>query len=111
VNGVSFSIAAGETLALVGESGSGKTTVGRCIAGLIHPTAGEISLLGKELGHISTRKRSKQAGLEANIVFQEPRESLNPRWTLGTSVEEPLRYEGKLDRRGRARARRRPPRC
>ncbi len=102
VNGISFSIAPGETLALVGESGSGKTTVGRCIAGLIHPTAGQIRMLGRDLGHISTRKRAKQTALETQVVFQEPRESLNPRWTLGQSVEEPLRYGGALDRRARA---------
>jgi oligopeptide/dipeptide ABC transporter ATP-binding protein len=102
VNGISFAINPGETLALVGESGSGKTTVGRCIAGLVHPTSGRIRMLGQELGHISTRKRARQAALETHVVFQEPRESLNPRWTLGQSVEEPLRYHGKLDRRGRA---------
>jgi oligopeptide/dipeptide ABC transporter ATP-binding protein len=102
VNGISFSINPGETLALVGESGSGKTTVGRCIAGLIHPTSGQIRMLGRDLEHVSARKRAKQAALETHVVFQEPRESLNPRWTLGQSVEEPLRYQGRLDRRARA---------
>lgn len=102
VNDISFSIAPGKTLALVGESGSGKTTVGRCIAGLVHPTAGEIRLSGKELGHISTRKRAKYAELETHVVFQEPRESLNPRWTLGSSIEEPLRHQHKLDHQARA---------
>jgi peptide/nickel transport system ATP-binding protein len=104
VNGISFTIGRGETLALVGESGSGKTTVGRCLAGLIHPTAGQITMLGRDIAHISTRKRSKHAELETHVVFQEPRESLNPRWTLGKSVEEPLRYGTRLD--GAARARR-----
>jgi oligopeptide/dipeptide ABC transporter ATP-binding protein len=103
VNGVSFTIGTGRTLALVGESGSGKTTIGRCIAGLIHPTQGEIRLVGQELGHISTRKRSKESALETHVVFQEPRESLNPRWPLGKSIEEPLLYQGKLNRRDRAR--------
>ncbi len=102
VNGLTFSIAPGKTLALVGESGSGKTTVGRCIAGLVHPTAGEIRLLGDELGHISTRKRVRHAELETHVVFQEPRESLNPRWTLGTTIEEPLRHQHKLDHQARA---------
>jgi len=102
VNGISFTIKQGETLALVGESGSGKTTVGRCLAGLIHPTSGQITMLGRDIGHISTRKRSKHAELETHVVFQEPRESLNPRWTLGKSVEEPLRYGTRLDARGRA---------
>ena len=96
VNVISFSIEPGRTLALVGESGSGKTTIGRCIAGLIDPTAGRISLLGRDLGQVSTKKRSRDADLETHIVFQEPRESLNPRWTLGLSIEEPLRHQGKL---------------
>lgn len=104
VNDVSFTIGPGRTLALVGESGSGKTTVGRCIAGLIDPTAGRISLLGRDLGHISTRARSRDADHETQLVFQEPRESLNPRWTLGLSVEEPLRHQGK--HKGRERAQR-----
>jgi oligopeptide/dipeptide ABC transporter ATP-binding protein len=103
VNGISFTIRQGETLALVGESGSGKTTVGRCLAGLIHPTSGQITMLGRDIGHISTRKRSKHAELETHVVFQEPRESLNPRWTLGKSVEEPLRYGTRLDDGARAR--------
>ena len=103
VNGISFSIRPGETLALVGESGSGKTTVGRCLAGLVEPTDGVISMLGRDIGHISSRKRSKQAELETHVVFQEPRASLNPRWTLGTSVEEPLRYSTRLNGGERAR--------
>jgi peptide/nickel transport system ATP-binding protein len=102
VNGVSFSIAPGRTLALVGESGSGKTTIGRCIAGLVEPTSGGISLLGRDVGHVSTRRRSKRPELETHVVFQEPRESLNPRWTLGMSIEEPLLQQKDLDRRQRA---------
>ena len=101
VNGISFSIAPGRTLALVGESGSGKTTVGRCIAGLIHSTSGEIRMLGRDLGHISTRKRAKHAELESHVVFQEPRDSLNPRWTLGSSIEEPLRISTRSAARNR----------
>ena len=103
VNGLSFSIVPGQTLALVGESGSGKTTVGRCLAGLVAPTSGQIRMLGQDLGHISTRKRAKRGALETNIVFQEPRESLDPRWMLGGSVEEPLRHDGTLKRHERAR--------
>jgi oligopeptide/dipeptide ABC transporter ATP-binding protein len=102
VIGVTLSIPEGRTLALVGESGSGKTTIGRCIAGLIHPTAGEVYLQGRRLGLISTRKRSREGGPESQVVFQEPRESLNPRWRLGSSIEEPLRYHGGMSRRERA---------
>jgi peptide/nickel transport system ATP-binding protein len=103
VNGVSFTIEPGRTLALVGESGSGKTTIGRCIAGLVEPTSGGISLLGREVGHVSTRRRSKQPELETHVVFQEPRESLNPRWTLGMSIEEPLLQQKDLGKEARAR--------
>jgi peptide/nickel transport system ATP-binding protein len=102
VNGVSFSIARGKTLALVGESGSGKTTVGHCVAGLVTPTSGEIRLLGREIEGISTRKRSRETGLETQVVFQEPWDSLNPRWTLAMSIDEPLRHQHKLDTRERA---------
>ncbi len=102
VNGVSFSIEPGRTLALVGESGSGKTTIGRCIAGLVQPTAGSIALLGKDVGDASARARSRQPELETHVVFQEPRESLNPRWTLGMSIEEPLLQLKGLDKRQRA---------
>lgn len=101
VNGVSFSIEPGRTLALVGESGSGKTTIGRCIAGLVKPTSGSIRLLGREVGDASARKRSERPELETHVVFQEPRESLNPRWTLGMSIEEPLIPHGDLDKRQR----------
>jgi peptide/nickel transport system ATP-binding protein len=104
VNDVSFTIQAGRTLALVGESGSGKTTIGRCIAGLLEPTAGEIRLLGRNVVDLSAKKRARSAVLETQVVFQEPRESLNPRWTLGQSIEEPLRHHG--DSAGAARARR-----
>ena len=102
VNGVSFSIEPGRTLALVGESGSGKTTIGRCIAGLVDPTSGGIAVNGREVTHVSTRKRSEQPELETHVVFQEPRESLNPRWTLGTSIEEPLLGQKDLDKAARA---------
>jgi oligopeptide/dipeptide ABC transporter ATP-binding protein len=100
VNGVTLAIAAGQTLALVGESGSGKTTVGRCIAGLLEPTAGDVLIGGRPVVHIARRRRSRE-GLETHIVFQEPRESLNPRWTLARSIEEPLRYHSTLDKAGR----------
>ncbi len=103
VNGVSFSIEPGRTLALVGESGSGKTTIGRCIAGLVKPTSGSIKLLGREVGDASARKRSERPELETHVVFQEPRESLNPRWTLGMSIEEPLLQQGELDKHQRIR--------
>lgn len=97
VNDVSFEIAPGETLALVGESGSGKTTVGRCILRLIEPTAGEIVFKDQNIA------RMRPSGLRRfrarmQIVFQEPLDSLNPRMRIGDIVEEPLIYQGQLDK-------------
>ncbi len=93
VNGVSLAIAKGETLALVGESGSGKTTVGRCVIGLIEPTAGAIRFHGEP---IDRRRNIRSSGLRGRIqlVFQEPAESLDPRIPIGATIAEPLRALG-----------------
>jgi oligopeptide/dipeptide ABC transporter ATP-binding protein len=95
VNDVSFSIQPGETLGLVGESGSGKTTVGRCIIGLLEPSAGAIYFKGRP---ISGRRGSRRdlTG-KVQFVFQEPAESLDPRMKIGQSISEPL-LPMKLDR-------------
>lgn len=100
INGVSFSIGPGETLGLVGESGSGKTTVGRCILGLIEPSAGEIRFNGEKL---DPKKVPRSVRGKIQLVFQEPGESLDPRFRIGRSIEEPLiaqRVEG-IERRQR----------
>jgi oligopeptide transport system ATP-binding protein len=89
VDGVTFSIAEGETFGLVGESGSGKTTTGRCILRLIEPTAGEVRFRGEDVLAFS-RGRLRQARREMQIVFQDPYSSLNPRMRVGAIVEEPL---------------------
>jgi oligopeptide/dipeptide ABC transporter ATP-binding protein len=93
INNISFSIEPGETLGLVGESGSGKTTVGRCIVGLLEPSAGTIAFKGKPL---SNRGRQELTG-RIQFVFQEPAESLDPRMKIGDSISEPL-LPMKLDR-------------
>jgi oligopeptide/dipeptide ABC transporter ATP-binding protein len=90
VNGVSFSLEKGETLALVGESGSGKTTIGRCVLGLIRPTAGRISYRGLDMGGRLTVRSPELRG-KLQLVFQEPAESLNPRLRLFEQIDEPLR--------------------
>ena len=89
VDGVSFSIAEGETFGLVGESGSGKTTTGRCILRLIEPTSGAVRFKGEDvLGFSKTEMRHARRDMQ--IVFQDPYSSLNPRMRVGDIVEEPL---------------------
>ena len=90
VDDVSFTIAEGETLGLVGESGSGKTTVGRCLLRLTEPDAGDIMFRGQALGPMSARDLRRLRG-RLQIVFQDPFDSLNPRWTVAEALAEPLR--------------------
>lgn len=98
VNGISFSIREGRTLALVGESGSGKTTTGRIILHLIEPTAGTVHFSSRNLVNMSERKfRSLRTRIQA--VFQDPYDSLNPRMRVGDTVLEPLRRLGLMDGR------------
>jgi oligopeptide/dipeptide ABC transporter ATP-binding protein len=89
VDGVSFTVAAGETLALVGESGSGKSTVGRLALRLIEPTEGRVRFDGRDLGSLSQSDlRRVRAG--AQLIFQDPFGSLNPRMRVGEMLAEPL---------------------
>ena len=90
VDGVSFFINRGETLGLVGESGCGKTTVGRTILGLYPATEGEVSIDGL---NVTTAKGKEWRPIRrrAQMIFQDPFASLNPRWTVNAIVGEPLR--------------------
>jgi len=88
LDGVSFSIEAGQSFGLVGESGSGKSTLARCVIGLEQPSGGEIRFKGKPVGAGSTRSLDLRAQMQ--IVFQDPYASLNPRMRIGDLIEEPL---------------------
>ncbi len=89
VDGVSLSIPAGKTLGLVGESGSGKSTVSKAALRLLAPTSGQIILDGKDITQLSGRAL-RPVRSSAQMVFQDPHSSLNPRMTIYRSVAEPL---------------------
>ncbi|SNY89129.1 peptide/nickel transport system ATP-binding protein [Nocardia amikacinitolerans] len=89
VDGVSLSIAAGETVGLVGESGSGKSTIGRCVAALQRPTSGAVRVRGQDIANLSQR-RLRPIRRRFGFVFQDPASSLNPRMTVGDCVAEPM---------------------
>jgi ABC-type oligopeptide transport system ATPase subunit len=93
VDGVSFSIAPGETLGLVGESGCGKSTIGRALLRLYEPTSGSIHFDGSDITSLSG---GALRGLRADMqmIFQDPFESLNPRHAIGDILGEPFVIHG-----------------
>ncbi|MER5733856.1 ABC transporter ATP-binding protein [Streptomyces sp. NPDC002138] len=88
VDGVSLTVAEGETLGIVGESGSGKSTLGRMLVGLLDPTSGSVRRAGRE---------GSGVGPGVQMVFQDPVSSLNPRRSIGESIADPLRAAGERD--------------
>ena len=100
VDGVSLTVNENEVMGIVGESGCGKSTLGKAIVGLEKPTDGSMSFRGKDLESTPRRDRAR----DIQIIFQDPYSSLDPRMTVGESIEEPLAViEGlsKADRRAR----------
>jgi len=89
LDGVSFDLAAGETLGIVGESGSGKSTLARAVLGLLRPTAGTIVWLGRPIEALSA-KAMRPLRRDMQMVFQDPLAALDPRMTVGEIIGEPL---------------------
>lgn len=97
VNNISLDLYKGETLGVVGESGCGKSTLGRVIMGIYHPTKGVLKYNGKEVNTRHTRDRFAYAR-KAQIIFQDPYASLNPRMTIGSIIAEGMEIHGMYDK-------------
>jgi oligopeptide transport system ATP-binding protein len=103
VSGVSFDLAAGESLGVVGESGSGKSTLARAIVGTIPSRSGRIVFEGQDLAAMDVRARRAHRR-DVQIVFQDPLAALNPRMTVADIIAEPLVTHEPATRRAEARA-------
>ena len=95
LNGISLSLAKGESLGIVGESGCGKSTLASLIIRLAEPTSGEILLYGRDISHVK-EKELKDIRKKIQIVFQDPYSSLSPRMKIGDILMEPARVMGEF---------------
>ena len=93
VDGVSFSIASGQTLGLVGESGCGKSTVARCIVRLLEPVGGIIRLMGRDITHLP-QWRLRKVRRDVQLMFQDSADALDPRMDVRHIIEEPMLVQG-----------------
>lgn len=105
VDGVSFSIGKGKTLALVGESGCGKSTVARLLVGLYPPTRGTVSVDGLNIAKTLASPGALALRRRMQMIFQDPYASLNPRWKVQDIIAEPLREHGLIASEAELRAR------
>ncbi|MCW7539868.1 dipeptide ABC transporter ATP-binding protein [Aquabacterium sp. A7-Y] len=96
VDGVSFAIERGRTLALVGESGCGKSTVARLLVGLYEPSRGEVRFDGQATGAALATREGRILRRRMQMIFQDPYASLNPRWKVQDIIAEPLLEHGLL---------------
>jgi oligopeptide/dipeptide ABC transporter ATP-binding protein len=103
VDGVSFTVQAGECIGLVGESGCGKSTTGLSIMKLLpnvgHVVGGSINLLGRDLGPLSEKQMQHVRGNDVAMIFQDPMTSLNPTWTIGRQIAEAYQLHNAVTQR------------
>ena len=105
VDGVSFEIERGTTLALVGESGCGKSTVARLLVGLYEPNRGGLTFDGQDAHAAFKSPDAKAMRKRIQMIFQDPYASLNPRWTVEAIIGEPLHEHGLINDAGELKSR------
>src|SRR5260370_11381632 len=101
VEDVTFAMGRGQRFALVGESGWGKSTIGRCVAGILKPTAGTITFMSVDLAAVREGRAARAHRRHLQMIFQDPYASLNPRWRVGRIIAEPIVTHGLLHGRAR----------